>query len=214
MGSANGAKTQQIISFLGLVVAFILVSYVVRKYQTDIQFLLVHGALLGRVLFIFLTALFVIFIIPLDIVFLIPVGVSLWGPIATACMSILGWTMGALVAFGIAKKWGLPAVALIVGENRVDALRSRIPTKNLFWSVMLLRMLVPVDLLSYALGIFSDMPWGSYVLATLIGVAPFGFFFAFAGTLPPWYQIGAFLGAFVLVTVVLTKYQKTRAVQP
>jgi len=37
----------------------------------------------------------------------------------------------------------------------------------------LLRMVLPVDILSYALGLFSNISFIRYMLATIIGVTPF-----------------------------------------
>ena len=50
-----------------------------------------------------------------------------------------------------------------------------------FMSVVLLRMVLPVDVLSYALGFFSDISLWRYTTATIIGIAPFAFIFAYAG---------------------------------
>ncbi|HET9641417.1 MAG TPA: VTT domain-containing protein, partial [Candidatus Paceibacterota bacterium] len=118
----------------------------------------------------------------------------------------VGWTIGASVAFSIARRYGLPLVIRLVGERRAVDFRDRVPRTNLFASVILLRMLVPVDLLSYALGLFTDMSWRSYVVATALGVAPFGFYFAYAGTLPLWYQFLAVAIALVFATVIALRY--------
>jgi len=67
------------------------------------------------------------------------------------------------------------------------------PHQNLFWSVVLLRMALPVDVLSYGIGLFSKMSFSTYFWATLIGVVPFSFIYAYVGSLPVWYQV-AILG--------------------
>lgn len=198
-------------SYIAVAAAFVFVSYLVRGHEDFIRLLLAGGGAFGAVLFVLCTALFVIFIIPLDLVFLIPLGVHLWGPLPTAFLSIAGWSIGASTAFAVARRWGLPVVSRMVGEARVREFHDRIPKSNLFWSVVALRMLVPVDLLSYALGLFSHMPWTAYVLATFIGVAPFGFYFAYAGTLPLWYQFIAVTLALMLTSFVLFKYWKRKA---
>lgn len=197
--------TRQLIAGIAFVAAFIAVSYGVHRYQSDIVLLLGNGGLASAAAFIFLTALFVVFIIPLDIVLLIPLGVGLWGSVPTALMSITGWTLGALIAFGIAREYGLPLVKRLIGERRATMFEKRIPTGNLFWSVVFLRLLVPVDLLSYALGLFSALSWRNYLLATALGVTPFGFFFAFVGALPSWYQVVALSVALVCVSFLLAR---------
>jgi len=68
-------------------------------------------------------------------------------------------------------------------------------------------MTVPVDVLSYVLGLFSRMKSAPYFFATLIGVAPFAFVFAYAGTLPFLYQMEALgLALFVMLLVFLKNH--------
>lgn len=198
---------RRIATYVGVAMLFMLVSYLIRGHEDIIRLLLVGGGAFGAILFLLLTAVFVVFVIPLDIVFLIPIGVSLWGPLPTAFLSIAGWTVGASVAFTLARRYGMPVVVHIIGERNMTGLRERIPTGNLFWSVVVLRMLVPVDLLSYALGLFTEMPRRRYMLATLIGVAPFGFVFAYVGALPPWYQFLALGVIALLVSFVFLRYR-------
>jgi uncharacterized membrane protein YdjX (TVP38/TMEM64 family) len=50
-----------------------------------------------------------------------------------------------------------------------------------FWTVVMLRLLMPVDILSYALGLFSAISFQRYMLATVIGITPFAFIFAYTG---------------------------------
>jgi len=186
--------------------AFVGVSYLAHLYEPEIAAIVNGGGAAGVVGFVVLTAVFVIFVIPLDLVFLVPLGAVVWGPVPTALMSIAGWTLGAAVAFGIARLFGARVVERLIGLKRVRAVESRIPKHHLFGSVILLRMMVSVDILSYALGLFSTMPWGLYIIATAIGVTPFGFYFAFAGVLPMWYQVAAVGGALALATLVFLKY--------
>ncbi|MGH7141841.1 MAG: TVP38/TMEM64 family protein [Minisyncoccia bacterium] len=197
---------RQIAPIIILAALFIAASYSAHRYESALSLALAGHAALGVLLFIFLTAVFVVFVIPLDIAFLIPIAAALWGPVATAVLSITGWTIGAALAFGIARYFGLPVVEKLIGLSRVRAVENRIPKTNLFWMVVFLRMLVSVDILSYALGLFSGMNWGAYILATAFGVAPFGFFFAYAGTLPFWYEIAAVAFAILIATLVMLRY--------
>lgn len=193
-----GKYTKTLSILLLFVAAFVAASFLANKYEYVISELVHSAGIYAPIGFVVLTALFVIFVIPLDVVFLIPIGVSVWGPVPTALMSITGWVVGAAVAFYIARNFGSGVVKKIIGLRHVEALERRIPKRNLFWIVVLWRMAVSVDVLSYALGLISKMSFGSYVLATAIGVAPFGFFFAYAGVLPAWYQ------ALVLVIMAIS----------
>lgn len=201
-------KEITVLAALGLL--FIAVSYFAHHYQSELAVIVRSGSVVSPVTFILLTALFVVFVIPLDIAFLIPIGAAVWGPIPTALMSITGWTLGAAVAFGIARKFGVGLVERMIGLERVRAIERRIPKRNVFWSVVLLRMLLSVDILSYVLGLFSSMRWTQYVVATAIGVTPFGFYFAYTGALPFWYQIVAIVAALVVVVAILARWGISR----
>ena len=81
---------------------------------------------------------------------------------------------------------------------------------ELFLTVVFFRMVIPVDGLSYFLGLFSKMSFKSYTLATVIGITPFALVFAYAGGLNIYYQIGALAIAFLifLIAVLIGNYRK------
>ena len=98
----------------------------------------------------------------------------------------------ALIAFCLARKYGIPLIEKFVSMEKITQIENKVPEKNVFWSIVFLRMVLPVDVLSYALGLFSKISKKKYVLATLIGISPFAFAFAYLGRLPIYYQIAAF----------------------
>ena len=84
-----------------------------------------------------------------------------------------------------------------------------LPKKRLFFAVVFLRIAVPVDLLSYMLGLFAVMRFWPYMAATIIGITPFAFVFSYLADFNIWYQVGAFvIGA--LVIVISFPYMKRR----
>ena len=198
---------KQIGSLIVFAIVFLVVSYLAQRYHSELALLIQSGNVLSIIGFILLTAIFVVFVIPLDIVFLIPIGTSVFGPIPTALMSIMGWTLGSTIAFGIARYFGRPVVERIIGINWMQTIENRIPKRNLFWNVVLLRMLVPVDILSYALGLIGTMSWESYILATVIGVTPFGFYFAYTGAVPFIYRVVSITVAILFATVIFYTYR-------
>ena len=78
-----------------------------------------------------------------------------------------------------------------------------IPENNLFLTIIFFRMVVPVDGLSYFLGLFSKISFKSYTLATIIGITPFAFVFAYAGGLNIYYQLGALAIAFLIFIIAI-----------
>lgn len=190
-------------TILIIVALFVAVSYLAQTRQEALASAVGESGVFGFALYVLLMAAFVVFVIPLELVLLVPLGAALWGAVPTALLSIAGWTLGAGIAFFLARRFGKPFVARIVGEQRLAELERRVPLGNTFWSVIFLRMSVPVDLLSYALGLFGTLTMGRYLAATVLGVMLFAFFFAYAGTLPLWYQLGALALAGVVVMIAL-----------
>ncbi len=156
------------------------------------------GGVGGMMLYVLLTVLGTV-VAPVSTLPLLPVAVVLWGPLATALLSSVGWTIGAFGAFVLAERFGAPLVERMVGVARMQAYRSATLPALTFWRLVLLRMLIPVDVLSYALGVGATIPRGRYTLATLIGVLPGAFLFSYAVTLPTAYQVaGGVLGVLLL----------------
>jgi hypothetical protein len=74
------------------------------------------------------------------------------------------------------------------------------------WSVVPLRLIVPMDVIRYVLGLFTEMTRSSYVLATALGLTPSAFILTCIGKTPGAYDIimfgigGAVLAWFVYST--------------
>ncbi|MBI2120221.1 MAG: VTT domain-containing protein [Parcubacteria group bacterium] len=194
-------------AFGGVAVAllFVLVSVFADKYQTQMQALVADDSILGMAAYVFLTV-FAVIIAPVSTLPLVPLASMMWGWVLAGVLSIIGWTVGGQIAFLLARRFGKPLVKKNVSLDKLHGIEERIPKRHLFWTVVFLRMSVPVDVLSYALGLFSRMKSVPYFFATLIGVTPFAFVFAYAGALPLLYQMEALgLALFVMFLAFLKK---------
>src|SRR3989344_2833009 len=120
-----------------------------------------------------LIAMLVTVVAPLSGLPLLPIAVSLWGGITAALLSIFGWTVGATIAYILGRHVGRPLLRHFITMEKAQEIASLFAGEKPFWSVVILRMLIPVDLLSYALGLFVPMPLVVYTVATAIGVTPF-----------------------------------------
>ena len=89
-----------------------------------------------------------------------------------------------------------------ISIHKLEKIHKHIPQERMFWSVVLLRVMIPVDLLSYALGIFGVLGWRKYTLATVVGISPFAFIFAYMGTLPVLYQLFSIPAGVLLISIV------------
>ena len=73
-----------------------------------------------------------------------------------------------------------------------------------------MRIIIPVDVLSYALGIFSKIKTRTYLFATIIGIIPVVFLLAYLGTVPFEYQIVALLTTMIIIITGLIVREKRR----
>lgn len=202
--------SEKIKSFIGLLIIlalFILSSYFVRE---NIDFIknLVGNDFIGILIYILITITAIV-IAPISMMPLIPVASNLWGWFYAGIIHIIGWGIGSFIVFFISRRYGVPLIKKFVSLKKINKFESKIPKENLFIDIVLLRMILPVDILSYALGLFSKVKFKIYALATIIGIIPFAFVFSFLGTVPIYYQI---LGFFVvgLVIVLIHEFKKKK----
>lgn len=132
---------------------------------------------------------------------LIPAAARAWGRVPAALVTTAGWTAGSLVAFSIARRWGAPLVKKLTSMSRLRRMNHYFP-EDAFWTIATLRLVMPMDLLSYLLGLFTDISWGRYAAATAIGVTPPAFLLAYLGRLPHAYGIVAL----AIVGIVIVGY--------
>ena len=141
---------------------------------------------------------------------LIPIVSRAWGRVPAALVTTIGWTAGSLIAFFIARRWGAPVVKTLTSMERVKRLRPYVP--DAVWSVVLLRLVMPMDAISYVLGLFSNMSWQTYALATALGLTPSAFLLTYIGRTPVAYEvIMVGVGTAVVAWIV---YSTRRAARP
>jgi len=133
---------------------------------------------------------------------LIPVVSNIYGWFLAGVVTVIGWTFGSIIVFFISRKYGVPLIKKFVSLKKINKFESKIPKENLFIDIVLLRMIIPVDILSYALGLFSKVKFKTYVLATIIGITPFAFVFSFLGTIPLSYQIPGFILIVFIIAII------------
>lgn len=192
--------------------AFIGVSWLGKVFIEKLPLNELFTGGLGMFIYVALVTLNAIIIAPVGIIPFIPLATGIWGMIPTALFNIVGWTIGSGIAFLLARIFGSSLIARLVGTKNLSKIELFLPQRRLFWDVVLLRIVLPVDFLSYALGLFSTMRFSSYMIATLIGVAPFSFIFSYAAILRSEYQlvVGAVIITFVIIVNVLLARQDKR----
>lgn len=134
----------------------------------------------GPFAFTFL-AFLVVVVAPLTIIPLIPVASVVFGPFWAGVYVIIGWFLGSVVDFILAREFGKPIVKKFISLKTIEKYENYIPEKMEFWWIVLLRAIVQVDVLSYALGLFSRVSLWKYSLATFVGMVPMAFVISYAG---------------------------------
>lgn len=194
-------KIKAFIPVVIIAALFIVSAFYSQKYGEEVGVFVERGGAFGMVAYVAI-AIIATVAAPVSAAPLIPIAAGAWGAVLTAMLSIFGWTVGSLIAFAIGRRYGLPLVQKFVSGQKLEKLHKHIPHERVFWSVVLLRIMIPVDLLSYALGIFGVLDWKKYTLATIIGIVPFAFIFAYLGTLPVSYQLFSIPAGVLLISIV------------
>lgn len=126
--------------------------------------------LLGPIVYI-LIAVSAIVITPISTLPFIPFAAKKFGWVATAVYTEIGWVLGGFIAFLLARYFGKKVVSRFLSIEKIEALEKKIPKKLGFFSIILLRMLTPADIVSYLLG-FTKISMPVFLLTAVIGIAP------------------------------------------
>lgn len=135
--------------------------------------------LLGALIYVALVAASVV-VMPFSSLPLLPLAARSYGVLATALLSAAGWWIGSLIAFQMARL-GRGVLERFTSLAAIDRLEAKVPHDLGFGGIVVLRMLLPVDLVSFALGLLKGLGFRTYALASLIGILPFAFVWSYAG---------------------------------
>lgn len=141
---------------------------------------------------------------PITVMPLIPMASMTFGPLVTGVLSVIGWTVGAVIAFLIARYLGRPAVERFVSFERLDSFMEQFHVHTRFLGMVVLRLTIPVDVVSYALGFTRAVGLFEYTAATLIGVVWFSFAFAYLGNALIEQNTPLFLGLGAVSLLIFT----------
>ena len=142
---------------------------------------------------------------------LVPIAVLLWGPWITSILLFVGWNFGSVASFWLARKLRFVILKRSPSFQQYSFIDTLISRERPLLSLVVLRMTFPVDILSYALGIFSDKVTArANLLSTLIGVVPFTLFFSFVPMLSSGYQY-VFFGLTTLGFLIYYLYRMKKA---
>jgi len=179
---------------------FIAVSILAQTYSNELTAVIGRDNVASMIAYVGIVVIAIV-VAPINVGFLLPVAANVWGPFLAAVLSVVGWTIGAMIAFWLSRRWGQPLVQRFVPLDKIRKAEKFISPHHTFWSIVFLRMVLPVDVLSYAIGLFTTIPAWRYFLATVIGVIPFGFLTAYASTSTIASQLA--LAALAVIVILL-----------
>jgi uncharacterized membrane protein YdjX (TVP38/TMEM64 family) len=175
-----------------------------REFSAPIQGVLHAHPRLAILVFI-ATSIVAVLVPVLTNLPLVPLAVLAWGPAWTALLLLGGWVAGAAISFMLgrhARPFILRHFPSATRHANIDRL---IHSRHRLTSLILLRMTFPVDVLSYALGLFSrNTTLTENAVSTAVGAAPFALLFTLFPALTATAQLIVFVAsALVFVAYVL-----------
>jgi uncharacterized membrane protein YdjX (TVP38/TMEM64 family) len=169
---------------LGVLALFVVALLLVRAYTAPIQSVLGAHAPLGVVVFV-ATSVVAVLLPMLTNLPLLPLAVLAWGPWWTAGLLLAGWVIGAALSFALGRHARDAILRHFPSVRRHADIDRLIHPRHRMISLVLLRMTFPVDVLSYALGLFSrSTTLAENAVSTALGAAPFALLFAWIPALP------------------------------
>ena len=192
-------KTADFLKLVLLVLFFVLAVFLAQYYQQEIIKYLDFGYL-GMLIYVLLGITSTV-IAPVNTLPLIPIATALWGGLVSALLNITAWTLGAIITFLLSRQYGKPFLEKYSNLDKIAKYENILGTKYIFWNLVVLRIMIPVEVLSYAIGLFTSVKLTTYASATFIGVMPFAFILSYTPTLPLAFQIGT--GTLVLIFIYL-----------
>ena len=182
------SRERAVISISFILILFIFFSYLVQKNLSFFMNIVSGHDYLFILIYTLLVILAVV-LAPISAFPLLTMASNIFGWFYAALYSITGWFIGSVIAFSIARKYGKPVVKKLINIKNIGRIEKVIPKTNVFFSLIFLRMVLPVDVLSYALGLFTDIKNKTFMITTLIGISPLAFVLSYFGTVPLTYQV-------------------------
>ena len=137
-----------------------------------------QNQILAIIIFIILAALSAM-LSPFSSIPFVSAGIIIWGNFMTISFLLIGWMIGAIVAYSIGYFSGYPLVNQFYFPEKIKYYKERISDKTGFLMVLFFRFAIPAEITGYALGIIR-YHFGKYFLATFIAELPFAIIAGYA----------------------------------
>lgn len=214
-------KVLRTLLIVGIIAAVLLAGYLALKYTgllekfdsaEKIKDFILSGGAWSRVIYMILQFLQTTFV-PLPAMLTTIAGTLIFGPWETVFMSIAAIMAGRLFAFFLGRKFGMPLVKWMVGQDEAEKWSTALGRGKYTFFLMLLFPFFPDDILCVVAGI-TNISWKFYIIANIITVivACFTMCFFTSGHLipfsgwgiPVWIVLGI---AMVILFILSFKYK-------
>ncbi|MBL0173549.1 MAG: TVP38/TMEM64 family protein [Gemmatimonadaceae bacterium] len=125
----------------------------------------------GATVFVLLAALSAMLAFFSSAVLVAP-AVYAWGPVLTAFLLWLGWMLGGVAAYTLARLLGRPVVQRLASATLLAQLEQRLTQRTPFGVVLLIQLAFPSEIPGYLLGLVRYSP-SVYLLALAIAELPY-----------------------------------------
>lgn len=159
--------------------SFVLISQLAIEHQEIIRSLVITAGPLAALAYVVLSATAIV-VAPLGFGFLIPVAAQAFGPFLAAVYSVLGWVIGSVLVWIIFRKYARPHIRHLTFIKYIEDTETRLSKRQWYTLVLLMRIVLPVDVVSYALVLGSSIRFLPYLISTVAGISPFAFLSTYA----------------------------------
>jgi len=143
-----------------------LVSFIATSEQ-----IIENHRVLGACIFVALAAISAMMAF-VSVALIIPIAVYTWGPLITVFLLWMGWILGGILAYSIARFLGRRVVRWLTAEAGLKRVESYINDKTPFSLVLLFQLALPSEIPGYLLGLVK-YPLKTYLLALSIAELPY-----------------------------------------
>jgi uncharacterized membrane protein YdjX (TVP38/TMEM64 family) len=142
---------------------------VLKKIEQVIQ----GHPILGATVFVVFAALSAM-IAFVSVAVVVPVAIYTWGQGVSILLLWLGWVLGGVLAYGIARYMGRSVVRWLTAEEGLKRLEAKVNTRTPFSFVLLLQLALPSEIPGYLLGLVR-YPLPRYLVALALAELPYAF---------------------------------------
>ena len=125
----------------------------------------------GAVLFVILSALSAMLAFVSSAI-LVPAAIVTWGKLGSLVLLWLGWLLGGLSAYGLARGLGRSAIAWLVSRASLEHYERRFTARPSFGTALLVQLALPSEIPGYLFGL-ARFPLRRYLAGLAIGELPF-----------------------------------------